>query len=381
MRVNFVTRWGVQCGIATYTDQLVLALGKQNVKCACLAEALIGIKEIPTQSKIKPVRCWDGRQAMYNGIYRQVAKGPRGVVHFQHEFGLMDHPRPLLELVPKLKAQKFPVVFTCHTVMPPPNPKSWMFRDVLKQVSAVVAHNNETKEVLIKWGLPEKRIHVISHGTPEDCAIESREDSRRKLFLPDDAEMVIALSLGFITEGKMQHAAVDAIIYLAQEGLLDTRRFLYVIAGSPGQGDSANIEYCRQLHEKVDQARAWNYIRIIPNFVPLEELPLWYGAADFVVTGSHQTFFSVSGRSHQEMAFGMPSVSADTRLLSDMGHGRSLKYSTEFQLRSHILAMVRDPGLRTAMSGRCLEFAEETSWTNVAKQHKRLYKKLLKAGT
>lgn len=376
MKVAFVSRWGVQCGIATYTDQLALSLTKQDIVCECLAEALTGIKETPLQSDISFYRCWNGRHGNYDGIFRRLVKSKPEIVHFQHEFGLMDNPGGLLELMPKIRAIGIPVVFTPHTVMPRPSPKNWFFINVLGQADGIVAHNKQMRDVLKNWGISAKSIEVIPHGTPEDCMVHNRKESRTALYLPESDDVIIAISLGFISPGKMQHEAVDAILQLAQEGLIDTTKFLYLIAGSPGQNDEQNIEYCRELHRKIDKARAWNFIRIIPHFIDRKDLPLYYGAADFVITGSHQTFYSVSGRSHQEMAYGMPSVSSDARLLADLNESRSLKYDSSFALKAHILTMIRDPLLRHHMVRRCLDFAQETSWTNVAKMHVSFYKKL-----
>jgi glycosyltransferase involved in cell wall biosynthesis len=376
MNVAFVSRWGVQCGIATYTDQLILSLGKQDVTCKCFAEEITGIKEISVQSDIKFFRCWNGRHGNYNGIFEKLNKHKPDIVHFQHEFGLMDNPKGLLELFPRIRAIGIPIVVTPHTVIPRPSPKNWFFIDVLSQASGIVAHNKDMMDALKKWGIPGKKIHIIPHGTPEDGMSYNRKESRNSLYLPESDDVIIAISLGFISPGKMQHEAVDAIIDLAQEGLIDTKRFLYIIAGSPGQGYEQNIDYCRDLYKKVDSARAWNFIRIIPYFIDRKHLPLYYGAADFVITGSHQTFYSVSGRSHQEMAYGMPSISADARLLSDLNEHRSLKYDSLFALKANLLTMIRDPLLRSTMGRRCLDFAEETSWTNAARKHINLYNKL-----
>jgi glycosyltransferase involved in cell wall biosynthesis len=117
-------------------------------------------------------------------------------------------------------------------------------------------------------------------------------------------------------------------------------------------------------------------VRIFPRIIPVAELPLWYGAADFLITGSHETFFSVSGRSHQEMAFGVPSISSRARLLSDLNEQRSMKYSSMEELRAHILRMSKDGGLRQTLSRRCSAFAQETSWSNVALRHIQLYQGL-----
>jgi len=377
LKVVFVSRWGVQCGISTYTDQLALAISKQGPEVECAAENIIGIKEIPTECRLAFDRCWDGRSGYLDGIY-QFVKGSRpDVVHFQHEFGLIDTPKQLLDLMMRLKSTRVPTVFTCHTVMPIPHEKNWFFRDVLSKSDAIVAHNEDTKKVLIQWGNNESYVHVIPHGTPEDCAVDDRLRSRKALFLPEDPHLIVAVSLGFITPGKLQHEAIGEVIWLVKEGLLDPNRFLYVVAGEPGQNDPGNIEYCRQIHEMVQSNRAWNYIRIVPRFIPRTELSQWYGAADFVITGSHQTFFSVSGRSHQEMAYGIPSISSNARLLSDLDDTRSLKYEGAFQLRSHILTMVREPILRGRLARSCMDFAKATSWTNVAAKHIELYQQLI----
>jgi hypothetical protein len=351
---------------------------KQGPECECAAENFIGIKKIALESRIAYDRCWDGRMGSYEGIFQFLKATKPAVVHFQHEFGLMNHARPLMELMGKIKSLRVPVLFTCHTVMPSPNSeKAWFFKDVLKESKAVVAHNEDTRRALLKWGHPEDKVHVIPHGTPEDCHIQNKIEARKELYLPEDLNVIIAISLGFITPGKMQHEAIDAIVWLVREGLLDPTRFLYIVAGEPGQNNEGNIRYCQQLHEKLYQARAWNYIRIVPSFVPNDKLATWYGAADFVITGSHETFYSVSGRSHQEMAYGMPSISSRARLLSDLNEQRSLKYDSMVQLRAHILTMARDPNVRNLISRRCIDFAKETSWTNVARSHIDLYDLLI----
>lgn len=378
MKVTFVSRWGVQCGIATYTDQLAMSIlqSGSDVSIECAAEQLKGIPEIPVQCRIPFNRCWKGDAQLYGGLVEFLRNSKPDIVHIQHEFGLMDSAKGMLELLPQLRSLGIPVVVTCHTVMPPPSPKGWFFMNCLSQVAKVVVHNEETRDALIEWKIRPKQIAVIPHGTPEDCKVVEKVEARRQLFLPEDLRVIIAVSLGFITEGKMQHQAIEAVVGLVHEGLLDPQSFLYVIVGQPGQNTPENIAYCRRLHSILDKNRSWNYIRIFPRFIPVKELPVWYGASDFVITGSHQTFFSVSGRSHQEMAFRMPSISSNARLLSDLSEYRSMKYDSMEELRAHILRLAKDWTLRETLSRRCGEFAEETSWTNVARKHLQLYKEL-----
>jgi len=378
LKVVFITRWGVQCGIATYTDQLVQALVEAGHNCSCAAEKLVGIKRIDVESEVPVKRIWDGSKNDFRGVFEFLTKERPAIVHIQHEFGLMNNIKAMLDMLGNIKALKIPVVITCHTVMEPPSDKAWFFMNVLKEVQGVVVHSEGAKKALVKWGNPANKIAIIPHGTPEvKPATVDKHDIRRRLYLPDEEGIVIALSLGFISPGKMQHEAIKAVVFLVREGLIDPRRFLYVIAGEPGQNDAGNIAYCQHLHRMLDEKRAWNYIRIVPRFVPAKQLQDWYGAADFAITGSHQTHHSISGRSHQEMAFGIPSISAAARILSDLTESRSMKYESEVELRSNILAMIRSERLRKIYSGECLDFAKETAWTKVAESHEGFYRSLV----
>jgi glycosyltransferase involved in cell wall biosynthesis len=376
LRVTYVSRWGVQCGIATYTDQLCLAMAEHGARCNCAAEAK-GIIPVATMcSETEYTRCWAGNSQSFMPLLLHIKENRPDVVHIQHEFGLMDQQATLEELLKGLGMMKIPVVVTCHTVMAPPHEKRWFFYNILRLVDAVVAHNEETKEALLRWNIDANKVAVIPHGTLEPAPKPEKGAARRQLYLPDDPNVVIALSLGFITKGKMQHQAVSAVTWLVREMLIDPRNFLYVIAGEPGQGTDDNKEYCRELHNIVRKERAWNYIHIAPRFIPASELPTWYSAADFVITGSHPTFFSTSGRAHQEMAFEMPSISARVALLSDLNEERSLKFSSEEELRSHIIRMSQDAQLRGVLARRCGEFAKDTSWSRVALRHIELYRSL-----
>ena len=47
MRIGFVSRWGVRCGVSTYTDQLVGAMVQQGTEVFCVAETVGGLASVP----------------------------------------------------------------------------------------------------------------------------------------------------------------------------------------------------------------------------------------------------------------------------------------------------------------------------------------------
>jgi glycosyltransferase involved in cell wall biosynthesis len=381
LRVGCISRWGVRCGVSTYTDQLVEAVVRQGTDVFCVAETVGGLAAVPVTSKIDVVRCWDGKNMNVDNMFLRLKMGKADVVHFQHEFGIMNQARPLAQLIAVLGRAGIPSVFTCHTVMPKPNNQTgWFFGEILRQIDAVVVHAEGARQAIIDWGYRADKVQVIPHGTMEGCQVVERQAARETLGLPTDPGFVIAVSVGFITPGKKQRETIEKVISLVSDGRLDPQKFLFIIAGEPGQGDLTNIRYNREINELVENSRAGGYIKVISEFVPVDQLPLWYGAADFAITASHQTYHSISGRSHQEMAFGVPSVSSRALLLSDLDETRSLKADldqdggTEFG--DAIVRLATDPELRQKLSEACLRFAAETSWTNVARQHVELYQKL-----
>lgn len=379
MRVGFVSRWGVRCGVSTYADQLVEAIVRQGTDVFCVAETVGGLASVPVTSKIDVVRCWDGRSMSVDDMFLRLKMGRATVAHFQHEFGIMNQARPMAQLIAVLGRAGIPSVFTCHTVMPKPNYQTgWFFGEILRQIDAVVVHAEAARQAVIDWGYPAGKVHTIPHGTMEGCQRVERQEAREALGLPTDPDFIIAASVGFITPGKQQKETIEEVISLVRAGQLDPAKFLFVIAGEPGQGDLTNIRYDREIHELVEAEHAGEYVKVISEFVPVDKLPLWYGAADFAITASHPTYHSISGRSHQEMAFGVPSVSSRSLLLSDLDETRSLKAdlrnSNEFG--DAIVRLASDPELRQQLSAACLKFAEETSWAKVAKQHIALYQRL-----
>lgn len=380
MRIGFVSRWGVRCGVSTYTDQLVEAVVRQGTDAFCVAETVGGLASVPVTSKIDVVRCWDGKNMNVDDMFLQLKMGRVDIVHFQHEFGIMNQARPMAQLIAVLGRVGIPSIFTCHTVMPKPNYHTgWFFGEILRQIDAVVVHAKGARQAIIGWGYPAIQVHTIPHGTMEGCCTVDRMEARAVLGLPTNSDFTIAVSVGFITPGKKQKETIETVISLVSEGRLDPEKFMFIIAGEPGQGDITNIKYNREIHELVVEKHAERYIRVLSEFVPVSDLPLWYGAADFAITASHQTYHSISGRSHQEMAFGVPSVSSRSLLLSDLDESRSLKADLEngSEFGDAILRMVNEPELRRQLSEACLKFAEETSWTNVARKHIELYQSLV----
>ena len=377
MKVLFVSRWGVQCGIATYTQQLVEALSRFEIKCVCAAQKKGGMPLVDAPKDIPVSFCWTEKEESLEGVFHLINKEKPDIIHMQHEFGLFHNPRAVMGFFNEMKRQRKKIVITCHTIVEPPSHFAWFFLDPIKVCNRIICHMESAIPVLRKWKITGNKIALIPHGTKEECYKKEKMEARHRLFLPQDEDLIVALSLGFITSGKMQHEGIRAIIDLVHEGLIDPLKFLYVIAGIPGLNHPENVKYCNELHQLVTENRAWNYIRIVPRFIQDEDLPDWYGAADFMITGSHPTCYSISGRSHQEMAFGMPTVSANELILSDFNEYRSLKYQQLKGLKIGIMRLINERSLRESLSYRCMQFAEQTSWTNVAKQHISLYKDVI----
>ena len=382
MKIGFVSRWGVRCGISTYSDQLVSALSGQGADVFCVAETVGSLVEVPLESNINFIRCWRGQDMSVDDTFVHLKIGRAMVAHFQHEFGILNQARPLLKLLTVLKNSGVSSVFTCHTVMPKPHIQTaWFFADLMRCVDAVVVHTEGAKNAIVEWGHDPGIVHVIPHGTKENCQAIDKKSAREALGLPADPDLVVAVSLGFITPGKLQRETIREVMSLVRDGILDPKKFLFLVAGEPGQNDRANIRYCNEIQRLVEESQASDYIRIVPRFIQVEELPTWYGAADFAITASHQTFFSTSGRSHQEMAFGVPSISSRERLLSDLDDSRSVKFDLgsdgEGGFRAALMRIMEDQALRAELSANCLKFAAETSWTNVARQHIELYSSLI----
>jgi glycosyltransferase involved in cell wall biosynthesis len=118
----------------------------------------------------------------------------------------------------------------------------------------------------------------------------------------------------------------------------------------------------------------------VEEFLNAEDVTKLLIASDFSIMNYGPTQFSTSGACRMLMSHGIPSCSANVRILEDLNPSMSLKFdcNNTYDMASCIVALALDPNLRKSLGDSALAEGLRTSWGSVAEQHVNLYRSLLK---
>jgi glycosyltransferase involved in cell wall biosynthesis len=189
------------------------------------------------------------------------------------------------------------IVWTLHNLVPHQTPHRRLEllarRTICRIASAVIVHGRAGREQAVRTlGCPANRVFVIPHGHYREAyapPLPSR-DARQRLGLPGDARVI--LFFGFLQPYKGLELLLDAWRKLNAQNAT-----LLVV------GQSRKADYAAEL---AGQIRATPAARLLDRFVPPDEVPLFFSAADAVVLPFRDV--QTSGSMLLAMSYGRPVI-------------------------------------------------------------------------
>ena len=242
-----------------------------------------------------------------------------------------------------------------------------MTRHTVERAAGVIAVSASTRSDLARvLGLPPERVTVIPNGVGEemrpvhDPAVLA--DWRGRRGLPER----MILFLGTLEPRKNITTLLEAYALLRREADFAHR---LVIVGGKGW-------YYDRIYTVVERLGLREEV-LFPGFVPQEELPLWYGAADLFVYPSLYEGFGLPPL--EAMACGTPVVVADIPSLTEVVGDAALTVDPHDAraLASAMSRVLGDPLLQRTLRERGLVRARRYSWRATALQTAALYHQLL----
>jgi len=278
-----------------------------------------------------------------------------------------------LKLVKRLKIK---LVYTVHNVLPHDSGHEFVqvFRRVYGEMDALICHTKDAKERLIReFSVLPERIWVIQHGPLlHDGKRQSVEASKEQLSLPNGETLV--LWQGIVRSYKGLDFLLDAWCNV-QNQALGAR---LVIAGT------GNPELLREIHERVMGLGLAESVRLDFKFIPDEELPAYYQAADVVVYPYKEV--TTSGALMTAMAYGKAIVAtklpAFQEALRDGETALLVSYGDVDGLANALVRLIRDRKERDRI-GTAVTAANDPgeSWNRIAKATRRCYASVLQGSS
>lgn len=275
-----------------------------------------------------------------------------------------------------LKWFRIKLVYTVHNVLPHDTGRQFfqVFRRLYEEMDVLICHTSDAKERLIReFSLPPERVWVIPHGPLlHDAKRQSARASKERLSVPTSKTLVLWQGIvrsykgvDFLLEAwrKVQDQCVSARLLIA------------------GTGESKLL---KEINARVALLGLEESVRLDLRFIPNEELPAYFQAADVLVYPYREV--TTSGALMTAMAYGKAIVAtrlpAFREVLRDEQTALLVNYGDVDGLANALVRLIRDSKKRESLGGAVAAANNsDCSWTRIAKDTRRCYSSVLKGST
>ena len=365
---NYLPR---QCGIATFTTDLVEGLSAEAPDIYCWAAAMNDKPEgYPYPEKVR-FEINQNKLTDYSVASQFLNISQTDIVCLQHEYGLFGGPAGshLLKLLGDLR---MPVVTTLHTVLKDPTPE---YRAVMCKLSdlsdKLVVMSRKASDFLKDiYAVPEDKIVFIHHGIPDTPFIDP---SFYKDKFGVEGKKVL-LTFGLLSPNK----GIENVLQALPAVIKKHPDVAYIILGATHphilklHGDEYRI-MLQQLVRKIDIGE---HVIFQNRFVELKELCEFLGIADIYVTPYLEEAQITSGTLAYAMGTGKAVISTPywyaTEMLAE-GRGRIVPFCNPDAMAEKIIDLLDNDVSRHAMRKKAYIFSRDSVWKEVSRKYLQVF--------
>lgn len=363
------------CGIATFTSDLLTSVEKQFSSKSNIFSIAMNDEEksydYPSKvlfsiNQSKPKDYLDAANII-NTSNAQVAC-------LQHEFGIFggEDGEYILSLLSRLA---IPLVTTFHTVLMAPRPnQKRIIIEIAKRSAKLVVMSSKSKEMLRDiYDVPEDKIEIILHGTPNFSLIDSSRFKKR--FKLEGKKMI--LTFGLLSPNKGIETVINALPALIQ----NFPDITYVVLGKthPHVYKEHGDKYRESLVRLVEKLKLKPYVLFDERFVSIEELYAWLQASDIYVTPYLNKAQAVSGTLSYAMGAGNAIISTPywhaEELLAE-GRGLLFDFNDSKKLSSILYELLHNEKKLKALQKKTYDYGRRMTWDIVSSQYASLFSKV-----
>ena len=366
---NYLPR---QCGIATFTTDLVQGLSAEAPDIYCWAAAMNDKPEGYAYPEKVRFEINQNKLTDYNVASQFLNISQTDIVCVQHEYGLFGGSAGshLLQLLGDLR---MPVVTTLHTVLKDPAPE---YRAVMCKLSdlsdklVVMSHKafDFLKDV---YAVPDEKIVFIHHGIPDTPFIDP---SFYKDKFGVEGKQVL-LTFGLLSPNK----GIENVLQALPAVIKKHPDVAYIILGAThphilkNHGDAYRI-MLQQLVRKLDIGE---HVIFQNRFVELKELCEFLGIADIYVTPYLEEAQITSGTLAYAMGTGKAVISTPywyaTEMLAE-NRGRIVPFNSPDAMAEQIIDLLDNDVERHAMRKKAYIFSREAVWKEVSRKYLQVFR-------
>jgi len=361
---NYLPR---QCGIATFTTDLLTALAKELKETECWAVVMNDRPEgyrYPSEVRFE----LDQRRiADYQMAADFLNMSEVDVVCLQHEYGIFggENGSHVLELLTNLR---MPVVTTMHSVLQNPKPGQETVLKRIAQASDRLIVMSKRAEHILKevYGVAANRVATIHHGIPDVPFIDP--NYYKDQFGVEGRKVI--LTFGLLSPGKGIEYMIDALPDVVKN--FPEAVYLVIGATHPHIKQENGESYRLSLQRRARELGVEEHLIFHNRFVDLTELCQFLGAADIYVTPYLNEDQIVSGTLAYALGTGNATVSTPywyAEEMLDEGRGRIVPFRDAGALAAEVNDLFANEVERHAMRKRAYSFCRTMVWKEVVREY------------
>ncbi len=363
-----------ECGIATYSQDLIFALNNKfsksfNIRIAALESQ--NEKHIYTDDVYTVLET--DNPSSYAALALKINNNHAiEIVLVQHEFGLFRGNED--DFISFLKCIHKPIILVFHTVLPNPSEKLKSQVQAINSMidSFVVMTNSSSKILQNDYDVLQDKITVIPHGT-HLVEHSNKEVLKEKYNL--SGKKIIS-TFGLLSSGKSIETSIDALQTIIKE----QPDVLFLIIGKthPTVFKNEGEKYRTSLEDKIVVLNLQNNVKFINKYLPLDELLEYLQLTDIYLFTSKDRNQAVSGTFAYAISCGCPIISTPiphaVEVLQD-GIGIIIDFENPKQLAKEVIHLLNDDQLRKNITANGIHKLAPTAWENSAIAHAFLIEK------
>jgi glycosyltransferase involved in cell wall biosynthesis len=364
-----------ECGIATYSQDLVDALNNQfenSFTCTICALESETEQHIYRQQP-KHILNTDCRNSFIKTAFQINKDENIKLVVMQHEFGFF--AKNEIEYKLFFDSISKPIVFAFHTVLPNPNEAlSVKVKDMAAIASSIIVMTTSAANILIsEYDVPAYKISVIPHGTHLVPPLDRKKLKHHYAL----SHRKVLSTFGLLGSSKNIETTLDAlptVIKSHPEAL-----FLVLGKTHPSIVKNEGEKYRNMLEEKVIALNIENHVRFVNEYLQLPILLEYLQLSDIYLFTSKDPNQAVSGTFSYAVSCGCPVISTPiphAKEVLDNNNGIIFDFENSTQLSKAIISLLDNEELRTEISSNSFHKMASTAWQNSAIAHALLFEKL-----
>ena len=364
-----------ECGIATYSQDLIIALNNKFKKSFVLKIAALELENERHNYKdeIYTVLETDNPKSYVN-LAEDINKNDAiEIVLVQHEFGLFQSNET--DFISFLQSIHKPKMVVLHTVLPRPDEQhKKQLQEINTAVDSIVVMTNTSAKILENdYGVLQDKITIIPHGT-HLVEHSNKEVLKEKYNL---LGRKIISTFGLLSSGKCIETSIEALQTIVKH----QPEVLFLVIGKthPTVVKNEGEIYRNSLEDRIIKLGLQKNVQFINKYLPLDELLEYLQLTDIYLFTTKDRNQAVSGTFSYAISCGCPIISTPIPHAIEVlqnGNGIIIDFEDPEQLAQQVIRLLNNEKLRKKIASNGIHKLAPTAWENSAIAHAILFEKL-----